>query len=146
MPTVPATTFSEVRSLLEDLGDRPEVRGAFDYGQILNHCAQSIEYSMSGYPQLRSAIFRATVGRVAKKKFLRQGFMQHDLEAPILGAPLLATGADVPTARKRLLAAMDALLSTSGELAPHLAFGRCSREEYEKIHSMHIAEHLTRVS
>jgi hypothetical protein len=40
---------------------------------------------------------------------------------------------------------MDELAAFDGELAPHLAFGKCTREEYEKIHSMHIAEHLGRV-
>lgn len=146
MRTVSATTFSEIRSLLESLGDEPKVRGSFDYGQLLEHCAQSIEYSMRGYPELRSAVFRATIGRIAKGKFLRQGFMRHDLDAPIPGAPPLAAGSSIASARKRLLSAMDELLSGAEALSPHLAFGRCTRDEYEKIHSMHIAEHLSRVS
>jgi hypothetical protein len=131
--------------MLASLGDSPKVQGTFSYGQLLEHCAQSIEYSMTAYPELRSAVFRATIGRVAKAKFLRQGFMQHDLDAPIAGAPSLDPQGNVAKARERLLKAMAALESSAGELAPHLAFGKCTREEYEKIHSMHIAEHLTRV-
>jgi hypothetical protein len=142
---VHATSFSEVRAFLEKLGDHPEVRAGFTYGQLLEHCAQSIEYSMTAYPELRSGLFRATIGKIAKAKFLRQGFMQHDVNAPIPGAPALANDVDVARARERLLAAMAALESTTAELAPHLAFGRCTRDEYEKIHAMHIAEHLSRV-
>jgi hypothetical protein len=143
MSGVKATSFAQVRELLERLGDEPKVRGAFGYSQILEHCAQSVEYSLTGYPELRSAIFRATVGRIAKGKFLRQGFMQHKLDAPIPGAPDLDANANVERARTRLLTAMDALLASTAPLAPHLAFGRCTREEYEQIHSMHVAEHLT---
>jgi hypothetical protein len=142
---VSATSFAEVRALLTSLGDAPTVRGTFTYGQILDHSAQSIEYSLTAYPELRSAVFRATVGRIAKAKFLRQGYMQHDVEAPIPGAPALDPETNVAKARERLLSAMKQLESFEGELAPHLAFGKCTREEYEKIHSMHIAEHLGRV-
>lgn len=100
---------------------------------------------MTAYPELRSAVFRATVGRIAKAKFLRQGYMQHDVDAPIPGAPALDPEANVSKARNRLLLAMERLATFDGELAPHLAFGKCTRDEYEKIHSMHIAEHLGRV-
>lgn len=100
---------------------------------------------MSAYPELRSAVFRATVGRIAKAKFLRQGYMQHDVDSPIPGAPALDREANVSLVRARLLSAMERLAAFDGELAPHLAFGKCTREEYEKIHSMHIAEHLGRV-
>ncbi len=141
-----ATSFSEIRSELERLGDAPEVTGTFSYSEILQHCAQSIEFSMSGYPELRSALFRATVGKIAKGKFLRQGFMTHKLDAPVPGAPSLDPSTSVARARQRLLAAMTTLSSFDGELAPHLAFGKCDKSDYEQIHSMHIAEHLTCVS
>ena len=39
--------------------------GTWSLAQVLNHAAQSIEYSMSGFPESKSALFRATVGSAA---------------------------------------------------------------------------------
>ena len=38
---------------------------AWNWAQTLAHCAQSIEFSMSGFPQSKSALFQRTVGSAA---------------------------------------------------------------------------------
>lgn len=107
----------------------------------LAHCAQSIEFSLTGYPVMRSPVFRATIGRLAKRQFLRKGVMSHDTDAPIPGAsePSETT---VESAAQRLRGAIAAFRAHEGPFAPHLAYGDCSREEYERLHSMHVADHL----
>lgn len=141
-----STSFAEIRAELARIGDAPSVNGPWTYAQILEHCAQSIEYSTTAYPKLRSTLFRATIGKIVKRKFLRQGFMTHDLAAPVPGAPDFDPKLGVSEARERLLAAMRALENAKGPLAPHLAFGDCTRAEYEKIHAMHIANHFSRLA
>ena len=37
----------------------------WDPAQIFNHCAQSVEYSMTGYAEHKSAFFKSTVGALA---------------------------------------------------------------------------------
>ncbi|MBK7579426.1 MAG: DUF1569 domain-containing protein [Myxococcales bacterium] len=135
-------SFREVRALLEQLGETPSLPGAWSYSEVLQHCAQSIEYSLSGYPELRSGFFRATLGRLAKAKFLSAGRMRHDLGAAVPGAPALDPALPVPDARARLLEAMAKFDAFSGELQDHLAYGACSRAEYEQLHAMHVANHL----
>ncbi|WP_416983834.1 DUF1569 domain-containing protein [Streptomyces sp. T028] len=44
---------------------------------------------MTGYPRLKPALFRATVGALAKRVFLSRGRMRHPLDAVIDGAPQL---------------------------------------------------------
>ena len=114
----------------------------FTPAQTLVHCAQSIEYSMTGYPRLRSGLFRATVGRLVKRKFLRAGSMSHDLAAGIAGAADPAADADLASAMARLRAAIASFRGHEGPLGPHLAYGPCSKSDYEKLHSMHVADHL----
>ena len=46
-------TFDQVLAQLDSLPDRPEV------GPALAHCAQSIEYSLAGFPQQRAWLVRA---------------------------------------------------------------------------------------
>ena len=110
--------------------------------QAIAHCAQSIECSIAGYPRLRSPLFRATIGRIAKRKFLRARRMSHDTTAPILGAPELAASLPLADARERALAATRAFAAHDGPLAPHLAYGRCTKDEYAQLHWLHVADHL----
>ena len=39
---------------------------AWPLPKVLNHLAQSVEYSIDGYPELKSALFRSAIGSVAK--------------------------------------------------------------------------------
>ena len=144
MSSLRCTSFSDVLAALDRLplqtnGSAPQ---RFTPAQALVHCAQSIEYSMSGYPELRSGLFRAVIGPLAKKKFLRAGAMSHDVGAPIAGAPALPADVDLASALARLRGAIAAFRAFDGPLAPHLAYGVCSKSEYEALHAMHVADHL----
>ncbi len=114
---------------------------AWPLAQALAHCAQSIEYSLTGYPQLRSGLFRATIGPIAKKKFIRANRMSHDIAAPVAGAPALE-GVAVGDAKARLVAAVAAFVAHDGPLAPHLAYGACTKPEYAVLHRLHVEDHL----
>jgi hypothetical protein len=103
------------------------------------HCAQSC--SMTAYPVLRSGLFRATIGPLVKRKFLRSHAMSHDITAPIAGAPEIASATTLELARERALAAARAFAAFSGELAPHLAYGKCSKDEYAEFHLLHFEDH-----
>jgi hypothetical protein len=145
MSTLRCTTFSEVLAALDALPLKTPAAASpqrFTPAQAIVHCAQSIEYSMSAYPQLRSGLFRATIGPLAKKKFLRAGLMTHDVAAPLAGAPAVPADVDLASSRARLRAAIAAFRGFEGALAPHLAYGACSKSEYEALHSMHVADHL----
>ncbi|NBW51983.1 MAG: DUF1569 domain-containing protein, partial [Betaproteobacteria bacterium] len=51
----------------------------FSWSQTLEHCAQSIEFSMSGFPEPKSALFQKTVGAAAFSVFSWRGKMSHNL-------------------------------------------------------------------
>jgi Protein of unknown function (DUF1569) len=65
------------------------VAAAAPLAQMLNHAAQSIDYSIDGFPELQSKLFRAVVGSVAFTVFQARGKMSHSLVEPIPGAPAL---------------------------------------------------------
>lgn len=114
--------------------------------QVLVHCAQSIDCSRTGYPQMKPAWVRATIGRVVVRRFLRRGSMRHNLTAPVPGAPAIPAEGDLPAAWERLLAAIDAFSRHEGPLAPHFLFGDLDKASYDRVHAMHIAHHLTAVT
>ena len=118
----------------------------WNLAQILNHCAQSIEFSMVGYPELKSVIFRKTVGKIAISVFLNRGYMNHGLNDEIAGAPKLSGDANLEEAFGRLYKSIEAFKNFSGELKPHLAYDSLSKEDYEAAHAIHIANHLSSVT
>jgi len=116
---------------------------SWNWAQTLVHCAQSIEYSMTGFPQPKSRLFRRTVGAAALGVFSWRGRMSHDLAAPIPGAPALEAQLAPAQALERLRGAVLAFQQWSGSLQPHFAYGALDRQAYELAHAMHLANHLS---
>ena len=116
---------------------------AWNWVQTLSHCAQSIEYSMTGFPQPRSALFQRTVGAAAFQVFAWRGRMTHDLSEPIPGAPALAGGDDVDAAVARLERAVEAFDAWQRPLRPHFAYGALDKAAYGQAHAMHLANHFS---
>ncbi|RQO81812.1 DUF1569 domain-containing protein [Acidovorax sp. FJL06] len=117
---------------------------AWSWSQTLEHCAQSIEYSLQGFPAPRSALFQATVGAAAFQVFALRGRMSHNLAEPIPGAPALnATATDASAALARLHKAVQDFAAHTGALHPHFAYGALSHAQYEQAHAMHLANHLS---
>ncbi|MEU1573450.1 DUF1569 domain-containing protein [Streptomyces collinus] len=132
--------------LRKDLG-RPErdllaPGGPWNLSQTLQHCAQTVRYSVTGYPELKPALFRATAGALAKRIFLRRGAMKHPLGAEIDGAPPLDPDLPVTEAAAGFADAVALFTGHTGEHAPHPAYGRCTHDEFARLHAMHLAEHL----
>ena len=115
----------------------------FSPAETFNHCAQSIEYSLQGYPELKPAWFRQTVGPAALALFQWRGAMHHPLDEPIPGAQALNEPADVAQALARLRAAFTQFAAFSAPLAPHFAYGQLTHEQYARAHVMHLYNHMS---
>lgn len=116
---------------------------AWTWAKTLAHCAQSIEYSMSGFPQPKPVLFQRTVGAAAFGVFSWRGRMTHDLTEPIPGAPALDAAADAAAVLARLRAALQAFDQWAGPLRPHFAYGALDKPAYARAHAMHLANHFS---
>jgi len=110
--------------------------------EVFNHCAQSVDYSMDGYPQLKASWFRHSLGPMAFDLFAARGGMRHPLDEAIPGAPSLAEPASQQVALQRLQRSMQRFADFTGQLQPHFAYGELSHAEYELAHVMHLYNHL----
>ncbi|MDT9000237.1 DUF1569 domain-containing protein [Paucibacter sp. APW11] len=119
--------------------------GDWTLPQTLIHLAQSIEYSISGYPEAKPAWFQATLGKTAFALFDARGEMSHNRDEPIPGAPALDREATLKQGVQRLLDAMEAFAAYTGPLKPHFAYGQLDRAAYERAHLMHLANHWERI-
>ena len=119
--------------------------GIWDPYQIFTHCAQSVEFSMSKFPEHKSNFFKHTVGHLAFSIFSSKGKMTHKLSEPIPSAPILNKSVDSMLALNRLKKALIEFDSYQGELAPHFAYGELSKEQYQIAHVMHLHNHLQEI-
>jgi Protein of unknown function (DUF1569) len=147
---------NEISSTLNDLADllqkhitenRPESEvlasgSAWNLSQTIQHCAQTVGYSVTGYPRLKPALFRATVGALVKRLFLMRGAMKHSLGAEIDGAPPLDPDLPVTEAVASLVEAVALFTAHTGTPAHHPVYGRCTHTQFGRLHAMHLADHL----
>jgi Protein of unknown function (DUF1569) len=129
-------------AMLEQLKTGPlRMTGAWDLPHVLHHTAQSIEYSIGGFPSPKPAWFRATLGSYAFAVFNARGQMTHNLAEPIPGAPDIAQGQPLGPAIDHIGAALQAFDRHAGVLAPHFAYGALDKPAYTRAHLMHLANH-----
>ncbi|RLT94782.1 DUF1569 domain-containing protein [Ketobacter sp.] len=142
-PQVTPLTVAAALAQLDRL-QQAEVQkaGSWNLFQVYTHLAQSVEYSMSGYPQPKSWLFQNTLGSLAFAVFAGKGSMNHSLDEAIPGAPPLAVEGDPALALQRLRQSLLAFRDYAGELQPHFAYGELSKDEYEQAHVMHLNNHL----
>ena len=110
--------------------------------KVFVHLAQSIEYSLSGYPEMKPVAFQNTAGSAAFYAFSAAGAMTHNLSEAIPGAPVIADEGEVSAAIDMVIAALQKFENHTGEIKPHFAYGSLSKAEFAKAHVMHIENHL----
>lgn len=137
--------IAAARKAIEGLASGWRSTGAWSLAQVLDHAAQSIEYSMAGFPEMKSALFRHTVGGAAFAVFKARGAMNHSLDEPIPGAPALAAPDALPAAIERVLKALHDFGAYTGTLRPHFAYGELDKADYTRAHLMHLANHWQEV-
>lgn len=114
---------------------------AWPMSAVLEHMAQSVDMSLDGFPQPRSALFQSTLGAAAFTVFRLRGRMNHGLTEPIPGAPILPQTPDWKPGVARLRTAVQRFQRHTGALQPHFAYGTLSHADFALAHTLHIANH-----
>lgn len=147
LPTGPqpaVVSLEGARQVLADLqGKTLESLRGWSPSEVFNHCAQSIDYSIDGYPELKPVWFRHSLGPAAFAVFSARGAMRHPLDEVIPGAAPLHEPSSQDQALQRLQMAFERFASHAGELQPHFAYGALSHAEYGQAHVMHLYNHLS---
>lgn len=142
------SSLDEAKQQILALWEMPEIKKekgsvGFSPYQMLVHCAKTIEYSMTGYPSLKPALIRYVVGRPVIRRFLKQGYMKHDLAADVPGSPAIDDVGTFQDGIQELMDAIDRFTQYDADLKPHLLFGKLSKEAYDRYFAIHIADHLS---
>ncbi|MFT6270541.1 MAG: hypothetical protein ACJAVV_003380 [Alphaproteobacteria bacterium] len=116
--------------------------GEWSAYKVFVHCAQSVDYSISGYPLHKSDFFKRTVGKIAFSAFSAKRKMRHNLSEEIPGASTIAKSGDVLEALAQLKQSLKNFQQFNGELKAHFAYGPLNKKEYELAHAMHFINHM----
>ncbi len=134
-------TMDRVMERLEGLDvSTLSATGSWESARIFDHLAQGVEFSLTGYPELKPALFRSTVGPLAFSVFAAKGSMSHGLDEEIPGEVL--RNVDAQIALDRLKSALRSFDEHQGTLAPHFAYGALSKTDYAAAHAMHVNNHF----
>jgi hypothetical protein len=141
-------TLDDVMRWLDRLERATQVQSttAWKMSAVLEHMAQSVDMSMDGFPEPKSALFQATLGTAAFAVFRLRGKMSHGLTEPIPGAPALPQSEDFKTGIVRLRSAVQRFQAYAGPLKPHFAYGVLSRTDFALAHTLHIANHQDEIT
>lgn len=119
--------------------------GSWSVSEIFQHLTQSVQGAYLGYPQLRSAWFRHSVGPLAFTAFKAAGRMQHPLDEMIPGMPALQAGLDPAMALQGLIDALEQF-TAAAKLQPHFAYGELNTTDFACAHRLHIEAHLQQIT
>ena len=135
-------TLSNLNKLMKQ---NPKTTGEWNLYQVFTHCAQSVEYSILGYPEHNSNIFKNTVGKTAFSLFSSKRKMIHALDEAIPGAPKFSDEDNITDAFERFKKSLIDFKKYDGVLAPHFAYGPLTKRQYEMAHVMHFNNHLQEI-
>ncbi len=141
-------SLDDVLRWLDRLERATQVQSTTDWkmSAVLEHMAQSVDMSMDGFPEPKSALFQSTLGTAAFAVFRLRGKMSHGLTEPIPGAPALPQSEDFKPGIVRLRSAVQRFQAYAGPLKPHFAYGALSRADFALAHTRHIANHQDEIT
>ena len=134
--------FEEVLIALEKMEQYPfKLKGDWDAHQHLMHCSQSLQLNITGYPLEKSHLFQKTIGKTVFFLFKTFGSLSHNTNAFTTGTdPIRKNGLQegIHEYRNQIIQFLD----WKGPVKPHAFFGKLSKHDIIRYHSMHFANHL----
>jgi Protein of unknown function (DUF1569) len=119
--------------------------GVWSPYHVFTHLAQSVAFSIDGYPQMKPEWFQHSLGAAAFFAFETAGTMRHGLDQPIPGAPDIALDGDAGSAIDDLIQTLQLFDAHTGAVKPHFAYGALDKGQYLAAHAMHVRNHLSEI-
>jgi hypothetical protein len=115
--------------------------GQWGLAQVCEHLALALEATMTGFPRPFPWWVRRLLGPPLGVCILLTGRFPAGLPMPAGVAP--PAGVAEEEALRHLRQALEQFQRFGGSLAPHPAFGRLSRRQWERLSLLHCAHHLS---
>jgi len=116
-------------------------QGNWSLGQMCQHLTISIRGSLEGFEGKGPWLLRVALGPTIKKQILRSGKVREGIKPP--GFFLPGTDLDDRAEAEAYRAALRFFSMHTGPLADHPVFGRMTYAEWDHLHRIHAAHHLS---
>lgn len=138
------STLTEVLDFIESItSTSPETSGQWSYYQILKHIADFIEKSYDPSQRKETEVDARTTD-ILFRRLKKQGKMQPGHINPAL--PREREEGDVVAEINRVKRVIQEFNSFNGPMNPDSTIGNLTKEQYEFMHSIHAAMHLSFVN
>jgi hypothetical protein len=134
-------TLDRVMPDVDRLLEGHQTLGQWSLGQVCNHLATSITYSVEGFPMRAPWILRTTLGAVKRRQLFKTGRMAGGIRLPAKDVP--KPGLDARAEAEALRATLQYYAAHQGPLALHPLLGKMAREQWTRFHGIHCAHHLS---
>jgi hypothetical protein len=139
--------FSSMRDIFDDVeylasGDPPRTTGNWSCGQIVQHVAMLINFSIDGFPAPRLALPLRILGRLMRKRALADP-MRAGIRFPRKWTFLAPDGAILWEDAVEYMNETMARLDTGRMTAPSPILGKLSHEQWEQLHCRHAEMHFS---
>jgi hypothetical protein len=115
--------------------------GNWTLGQICNHLAGAVRFSVEGMPFRFPWIMRVAVAPMVKGSLFRTGKMREGIKLPARALP--KPGLDDRAETEALRATLNYYAGVTEPLTDHPLFGTLTRDEWDRFHCIHCAHHLS---
>jgi hypothetical protein len=132
--------LDEVMADVDRLLEGHETVGKWSLGQVCHHLAETIRCSVEGFPTHMPWPIRRAIGPWIYRKIDRDGRMPAGIKAPAYLQP--SPGLDARDGAESLREAIR-LYQANGPIAEHPIFGPFTPSQWERIHCIHCAHHLS---
>jgi hypothetical protein len=115
--------------------------GKWSLGQICNHLAETYRMSVEGFGVQAPWLVRSTLGRASMKKLFRERRMKEGIKVPEKFLP--KPGMDDRAEAEALRASIAYYQGHPETRALHPFFGRMTGDDWDRLHLIHSAHHLS---
>lgn len=117
--------------------------GQWSLGQACHHLATTMRYSIEGWPGLAPWPVRRSIGRVIGRRVLATGIMREGIKLPSGWGMIPHSDLDDRAEAEALRGAIQYYQCLVDALPEHPFFGRLSRNDWDRLHCIHCAHHLS---
>jgi hypothetical protein len=115
--------------------------GNWSLSQVCNHLAKMMISSVEGFPEMAPWVLRKSIGPIIIRRLVKNGRFPEGIK---LSDVYLPTRCDDARAEAEALRATLSLFSAhTGTFAEHSLGAKLSRREWERLHCIHCAHHLS---
>jgi Protein of unknown function (DUF1569) len=117
--------------------------GQWSLGQVCQHLATTLRFSIEGWPTRAPWLVRRTIGRIIGRRILSTGLIREGVKLSAESGMIPRPDLDDRAEAEALRGAIHFYQGYADAFPEHAFFGPLSRHDWDRLHCLHCAHHLS---